>query len=633
MSRFKFAVCGLALLLMFVASTEADEIPLNAGNWSIQIDPASLKIAASDAILSDAQHDLGPVEQLKQTAASISWRFSKNATQVTCDLSPDELSIKFVSDAPTTLTFPLISPQTSIDALILPMFQGLYVPLNEPQWRSFLTSRGELNTTGDLSMPFIGLHRNDKTITYILADQFNNTLTFNEENGSVATRIAHEVTPIDQVRTYRVIIRRGDASPVEPARQFRRWLIEQKQFVPLAKKIEQTPNAARLLGAIQAYLWGDGVSTEMLDQLRAAGIDRACLSLGDLNFADGKPDVAALANKLDYVLNPYDSYDSIHSPKEADTWITAQFDESLYETGPIVRRDGTKRPGFQKKGFHLSPLAARPYVERRVNAMMSGAPFTSWFMDCDGFGDVYDDYSPAHQATQAQDAQARLDRLSWLTTSHHLVVGTEGGSTYAAPVIHFAHGMMTPVIGWGDPDLKDRKSKYFLGAYWPPTGPNIFFKSVPCKPEYAAIYFDPRYRLPLYQTVFNDSVIATHHWTAGSFKFADQIQTNELLELLYNVPPLYHLNLAEWKKRREQIKSHYDFFSPMHRELATVAMTDFKWLTPDRLVQQTTFGESAVVIVNFSDAPFQHDQTTIAPRSAVWTNSKTGESRSYSPAK
>ena len=31
---------------------------------------------------------------------------------------------------------------------------------------------------------------------------------------------------------------------------------------------------------------------------------------------------------------------------------------------------------------------------------------------------------------------------------------------------------------------------------------------------------------------------------------------------------------------REQIKAHYNFFSPLHRELTLKPMTDFTWLTP-----------------------------------------------------
>ena len=39
--------------------------------------------------------------------------------------------------------------------------------------------------------------------------------------------------------------------------------------------------------------------------------------------------------------------------------------------------------------------------------------------------------------TQAQDLQARLSRLRWLSEEHGLVVGSEGGASYAAGTVHF----------------------------------------------------------------------------------------------------------------------------------------------------------------------------------------------------
>src|SRR6185369_1539983 len=92
----------------------------------------------------------------------------------------------------------------------------------------------------------------------------------------------------------------------------------------------------------------------------------------------------------------------------------------------------------------------------------------SWFMDCDGFGEFFDDYSPAHPATQASDLQERCARMAWIRNTFGLVIGSEGCSAGVASTIQFAHGVLTPVIGWGDPDLKDKASKYFQGAYYPP---------------------------------------------------------------------------------------------------------------------------------------------------------------------
>jgi len=81
------------------------------------------------------------------------------------------------------------------------------------------------------------------------------------------------------------------------------------------------------------------------------------------------------------------------------------------------------------------------------------------------------------------------------------VIGSEGGSSYSAAVIHLAEGMFGPVFGWGDPDLKDRNSEFYLGQYYPPDGPKVFVKQVPMKEKYQYFNYDPRYRLPLYEIV------------------------------------------------------------------------------------------------------------------------------------
>ena len=365
--------------------------------------------------------------------------------------------------------------------------------------------------------------------------------------------------------------------------------------------------------------WGDGLSVKLLERLAESGLDR--LWLGVDSWQDGfrHPTAVAKARELGYLIGPYDSYHSIHHPNEQDTWETAQFDLSLYEAGAIVNADGTKNRGFKKKGYHLSPLVARPYVEDRVNGIVTQMPtdFNTWFIDCDAYGQLFDDYSPSHPATQLDDMNARLARIAWIRDTHNMVVGSERGAAYAATTIHFAHGMTVPVIGWGDPDMKEKTSPYYIGAYWPPEGPAIHIKQVPLKPNYLYHYYDPRFRLPLYQIVFHDSVITTHHWGSGSLKFENAIETLALLELLYNVPPLYHLNMAEFTKHEAWIQRHYAFFSPLHREIGGQAMTDFEWLTDNRQVQRTEFGSTVELIANFGTDPFEYEGVMIPSKSVV----------------
>jgi len=126
--------------------------------------------------------------------------------------------------------------------------------------------------------------------------------------------------------------------------------------------------------------------------------------------------------------------------------------------------------------------------------------------------------------------------------------------------------------------------------------------------------------------------VATHQWGFGSLKFTDDDHARELLELLYNVPPLYHLNIAEWSKRKQLIKAHYDFFSPLHHKAALLPMTDFRWLSEDRMVQRTLFGDSLELVANFANEPFRHDGMEIPGRSilAKWVG--TGQVTLFTPS-
>ncbi len=75
---------------------------------------------------------------------------------------------------------------------------------------------------------------------------------------------------------------------------------------------------------------------------------------------------------------------------------------------------------------------------------------------------------------------------------------------------------------------------------------------------------------------------------------------NELTQLLYNVPPLYHLSAATLSERLPLMARQDAFFRPLHERLATQAMTDFRWLSADRLIQQTTFADGTRLLANFA---------------------------------
>ena len=375
--------------------------------------------------------------------------------------------------------------------------------------------------------------------------------------------------------------------------------------------------------------FGGGISPKMIRRLQDAGFDRLWLGVPDLDVLRQLPETARAARSAGFLFAAYDSYHSIHPPGARQTWETAQFDQALYDEGSIVNADGRRDRGFQGVGSHLSSLAAIPYLHRRVNSWMEEFGFNSYFVDCDATGELFANYSPRFPQTRRLDLQLRLDRLAWIRDTFHVVIGSEVGASFAAPVIHFGHGMMTPVFGWGDPLLHSAGSPYFLGRYYPPGAPEVFFRQTVLPDKYRDIFFDPRYRLPLYQAAFHDAIVTTHHWLAPSTKFRNTLAVNELLELLYAVPPLYHRNLAALAKQSRELQAHYAFFSPAHRKLALLPLSDFRFLTPDRLVQKADFGDEASIVANFGGASYAYQRRTVPPAGILIIWKKSGEAQSY----
>jgi hypothetical protein len=347
--------------------------------------------------------------------------------------------------------------------------------------------------------------------------------------------------------------------------------------------------------------WGSTLSPRTFEQLQAAGLSRLWLGLGE-GWEGGlwHPEAVRQGVAAGYLVAPYDSYETALTTTENPDWTTAHLGSRANLECAIVLSSGAFKSGFQQSGHYTDPRCVRPLLEARIRAVQAKAGFNSWFLDAYATGMVFNSYRPGASMTQAQNAEGNIDASRWVNETLQLPAGSEDGNATTARGVLFAHGMQTPVIGWGDPDMsKNPKSPYYLGRWFPNEKPQVFFKTVPLKEPYRTVHFAPQTRLPLYQAVFHGSVITTHHWLFDSLKLSNVRAENELTQLLYNVPPLYHLSADTLKQRLPVIARQDRFFKPLHERLATEAMTDFRWLTEDRLVQQTTFADGTRLVANF----------------------------------
>lgn len=370
--------------------------------------------------------------------------------------------------------------------------------------------------------------------------------------------------------------------------------------------------------------WGDGVSLGMLDALEKAGVRRAKLCVDATAGLEARPWVAESAAARGWLIGPYDSYHSVHDPKYAGSdlsWETAQMAPGMFENASVLGADGKHRKGFKGLGRILNSMLGRGYFERRVTANMEATRSNYYFIDCDATGELFDDFSPAHPQTKEQDAGARCDRLEWIAETFGVVVGSEGGNAFAAGSIDVGEGVFGPFFGWDDADMKDPKSPYFRGRYWPPHGPDVYFKPVKLKDRFRRLQYDPASRIPLYGVVFHDSVVATHHWNNGHFKYPEVRQVLALLEVLHLAPPMVHLNQGELAKRRALLKEHYEVWSPLHERFGFARLESFARLSDDGLVQEARYAGGCRIVVNFGSAEAtvrrEGDALMIPPLSAV----------------
>ena len=414
-----------------------------------------------------------------------------------------------------------------------------------------------------------------------------------------ATKVLAQGTTLNRYEQT-VLIRGLNAAINKKARQS--WQVAEPDMTRLAARYGELRGelAVDFAGILSdtPETWG----STAIQSLRDSGLPRLLLTLGE-GWEGGlwHPESIRAGVDAGYLMAPYDSYETALSATENPDWTTAHLGSKAYRDCAIVLKGGTLKTGFQQSGHYTDPRCVRPLLEARVKAVQAKAGFNAWFLDAYATSMVFDSYRDGAAMTQAQNAEGNIDASRWLNTALKLPAGSEDGNAITAQGILFAHGMQTPVIGWGDPAMtKDKQSPYYVGNWFPPEQPTVFFKPVPLDEPFRTVYFEPSMRLPLYQAVFHGSVITTHHWLFDSLKLSNVRAENELTQLLYNVPPLYHLSASTVRQRLPVIQHQDRFFRPLHQRLATQAMTGLRWLTADRQVQETTFADGTRLVANFA---------------------------------
>ncbi|KRF58839.1 hypothetical protein ASG99_27270 [Bacillus sp. Soil768D1] len=720
-------------------------------DFNFSVDPETLAFEVeSNGTIERASEPLEKMEvsNLKDSGDTITWTYLEQGIEVNIEKKDKYVDVTMKSSKDEDNMFAW--PKVKGDGYMLPLNQGKHIPSTDPVWKNYL-SEEKMKVIEAFSMQFFAVDKSAYSLVYIIKNPYNSEVVFNTEN-DIEFTFNHEFPAINEQKEYGFRIYVAEKNPVDVAKTYKNYLIEQGNFKTLGEKMEENSNIEKLYGAPHAYFWdrtviseenikwaklresfpeklrlwiqgllttkvedGAGLSSvfddlnnldyvdkytgteivkglsavmqlkefynpeiftdadketqrllnkgidnvnpvELIDlnkrllksvlgnavdpienwadantvdvikDMKDSGLEQMWLGLDDWQEGFIKPELVKEAEDLGYLIGSYDSYHSIHEPGK-EKWETAKFkDTSLYENATVTNKEGNKIEGFQGEGRKLNPTLALPSVEERMTSILNtGLTFNTWFLDTDGTGEIYDDYSPEHITTEKEDIQARIKRMEYLQKEWDMVVGTEGGNDFANKTIAFAHGIEMPAFSWMDEDMsKNKESEYYIGRYYSSKGgvPELFSKQIPVKDKYKKLFLDSNYTIPLYKLVYNDSVITTYHWGWGTLKIEDEISNRMLYEILYNIPPLYHIDKHEWEKDKETILRHSKVWSNFSKKAIMEEMTNFKIISDDRLVQMTEYGKALSVVANFSEDEFNFQGDTIPGKSLLIIDGK-----------
>ncbi len=393
------------------------------------------------------------------------------------------------------------------------------------------------------------------------------------------------------------------------AEQYRAWRESRGEVVTLEQKKKHTPELEKLIGAADLWLWDDNNMNRLYARpeepektprdvrkiagdLEALGMDRILWN----SFEGETPEDCAFLKNRGFLVGKYDIYRDVLPKTDVDQIIPYRVKRSVNTKywPEIVRID---RDGQYGKAWQLHGLDGKLHPQHAVceipalKLTMENVPpdvekvgYNSRFIDVQAGSCLQECYHPMHPTTRSDSIRYINTQLRFLADIG-LVCGVEVGCEAAAGSFHFSEGMMSP-IPFRAEDAGRRMTTIYRG------------KEIP--PSFTRYMLNPQYRIPLWELVYHDCVVSYWYWGDSSNCCPELMPVRDLLDALYGEPPLYSLTATQWEERKEEIAASYHRVAPAVRAVACTRMCSFESLSPDRLVQRTTFENGVVITANFS---------------------------------
>ena len=365
----------------------------------------------------------------------------------------------------------------------------------------------------------------------------------------------------------------------------------------LAEKRQSNPNVDLLVGAVNVWCW-ENDPVAICREMQSLGIQRILWS------NRSSPEALQELNGMGILTSRYDIYQDVMDPANFPKlrgvhpdWTTEAWPNDL-----LIGPDGQWERGWrvEAKEGEMIPCGvlcdrqAVKYARRRIPAELETHPYRCRFIDTTTASPWRECYDKNHPMTRSESRHWKMELLRYVGQECHLVAGSETGHEAAVPYVEYFEGMLS------------------LGPYRVPDSGRQMLKIWDEVPEQVAKFQTGHsYRLPLWELVYHDCVVAQWYWGDYNNKLPKLWDRRDLFNTLYGTPPMFMFNRKIWQEDRDRFVQSYKMIGPVARATGYVEMLSHRWLTPDHAVQQTRFANGVTVTVNFGDQPYTREDGTV----------------------
>jgi hypothetical protein len=504
-----------------------------------------------------------------------------------------EVLITLTSSGPMLgeLAFPRPFSTEAGDLLIMPVNEGISYPVEDD---SLPSMRYHMYGGHGLCMGFWGATDLQGGLMAIVETPDDAAVRVDRWDGNrgrlgLAPSWLPQKTEFGDERRIRFVMLE-DGGYVAMCKRYREYAKSIDRFKTLAEKRAANPYVDRLIGAVNVWCWDKdpvGICHELLD----LGIARILYS------RRATADQVRAMDAINVLPSRYDIFQDVMNPENFPSLFGrhADWPTEAWPDDVVLRQDGDWEKGWRVRGKNdqwfpcgvLCDLRAVDYARKRIPAELATHPYRSRFIDTTTASPWRECYHPDHPMTRTDSRKAKMELLQYVSDECGLVTGSETGHDAAVPVVHYFEGMMS------------------LGPYRIPDAGRRMQEIVEEVPERVAKFQTGHYyRLPLWELVYHDCVVAYWYWGDYNNKLPKLWDRRDLLNALYGTPPMFMFTRKYLQANKDRFVQSYQTTAPVARATGYSEMLSHEWLTADHRVQRTKFANGVTVTVNFGATPF-----------------------------